>query len=79
MSFDDKFKTLYSSFEMTKSKLGRQSVSPQKSRYQKRDSLDLMADESMEMTRSKPFYFERDPQEKSVPEVTSSKLNNPEF
>ena len=64
---------------MTKSKLGRQTVSPKKSRYQKKDSLDLMADESMDLTRSKPFYFEKDQQEKSVPSVTASKLINPEF
>ena len=62
---------------MTKSKLGRQTVSPQKDRYEKKDSLDFIQDmdNSEIMTKSKPFYFEKDPMEESVPSVAmTSKL-----
>jgi hypothetical protein len=38
LSFDDKFHSLYKSFEMTKSKIGRATVS--KIRYDKKKGLD---------------------------------------
>ena len=68
---------------MTKSKLGRQSISPpKKDRYEKKDSLDFIEDldSSNMMTNSKPFYFDKNIAEESVPSVTmTSKLQNPEL
>jgi hypothetical protein len=44
---------------MTKSKLGRQTLSPRKEKTH-RDSLECFEDCQSEMTRSKNFYFERE-------------------
>jgi len=68
MSFDNKFKSLYkyfifyaSSFEMTKSKIGRTVVSPSKQRrYSLKPMLDFVDDASSDLTKSKPFYFEKE-------------------
>lgn len=46
---------------MTKSKLGRQTLSPRKEKTnEQRDSLECFEDCQTEMTRSKQFYFERE-------------------
>lgn len=46
---------------MTKSKLGRQTISPNKDKEKShRDSLECFEDCQSEMTRSKNYYFERE-------------------
>jgi hypothetical protein len=43
---------------MTKSKIGRATVSPKRGRYEeKKDALDYIEEANSEMSRSKPFYY----------------------
>lgn len=71
---------------MTKSKLGRTTISPPKdknsnsNRYNRRaDSLDMINSDSMDMTKSRPFYFDKDGYEGNPSVTPNSKLLiNPE-
>jgi hypothetical protein len=45
---------------MTKSKIGRPVVSPSKQRRYQKPELDFVDDASSELTKSKPFYFDKD-------------------
>jgi len=46
---------------MTKSKIGRTTVSPRRSqRYEGRDALDFIEEANSEMSNSKPFYFNKE-------------------
>lgn len=45
---------------MTKSKIGRATISPSKLKSLEKDSLDYIDDCKSQMTKSKPFYFEKE-------------------
>lgn len=69
---------------MTKSKIGRPVVSPSKERRynQKNMSLDFVDDTSSELTKSKPFYFDKDVSQRDEecpsPTFSSKMMINPE-
>lgn len=57
---------------MTKSKIGRATVSPKRSQRYEGDALDLIEEANSDMSKSKPFYFERD---QNQPEEADSPLH----